>query len=573
MATQENPIIRDALRQAVPLLGIVFAVTAVCNICTILVSIYNMELYMRVLNTRNLRTLEALSVGLVVVMAVHFSLEYLRSALYQAVAGRLLRRLALPTLLAAAGGHSQPPDQPVRDLSALRGFVAGPTIGVLLDLVWAPLFIATLFVMHWAYGAYAIVCTLIIVGLNLLAEMTAKRPLTEAGEASLRSLSEIATLIRNPEPVEAMGMFPAVARRWRRSQATMLDLTYCGLRRTKALAAAAKSFRSLVTAGMVALGLLMCLKGEVNAGSMLAGNLLMARLLLPFERLVGSWRQWVGARAALQRIASALSAPRDRRSTRALPRPEGRLVLDRVAYMPVGVDRPILRGVSITIQPGEMIGVVGPSSAGKSTLLRLILGIVEPSNGGIYLDGSNTFLWERADFGRHVGFLPQKVALIDGTIAENISRLNEAPPSEIIAAARKAGIHDLIAALPRGYDTPISAVGYELSGGQRQRIGLARALFGSPRLLILDEPNANLDHEGEVALLAALAAAKRAGTTVLLVSHRPAMVAAADKLLLLQDGLVEAFGPPDTVMAKIAGPSCRPALASAGHGALAQGVA
>jgi ATP-binding cassette subfamily C protein len=561
MATDESRVIRSALKQAAPVLGLVFLITAVCNACVILVSLYNMELYMRVLNTRNLRTLAGLSVGLLIVMAAHFAVEYLRSALYQAAAAGLLRRLALPTLLAVPGGTGKgPADQPIRDLNELRGFVSGPAIGVLLDMAWTPLFLGALFLMHWAYGAFGLACALVIMGANLASEFLAHGKLHQANDATIRTLAQLATVVRNPEPVEAMGMFPAVAGRWRRSQAAMLELSYQGLRRCKAITAATKSFRYLVTGGMVALGLLMCLKGEVSAGSMLAGNLLMARLLLPFERVVASWRSFSSARAAFARIRAALAAPVARRHSRAMPRPAGRLVVDRLAYLPPGADRPVLRGVSFTVEPGQMVGIVGASGSGKSTLLRLMLGIAEPSAGGIYLDGTNTYLWEREDFARHVGFLPQRVALVDGTVAENIARLSDAPSERIVAAARKAGVHELIAGLPHGYDTPVTELGYTLSGGQRQRIGLARALFNEPAVLVLDEPNASLDQDGEDALHAALAGARKAGTTVIVVSHRPSVVASADKLLLLAEGVVEAFDAPERVKARLEAPAPARAL-------------
>ncbi|HTH15775.1 MAG TPA: type I secretion system permease/ATPase [Magnetospirillum sp.] len=557
-------MVRTALKRAAPLLGVVFLVSSVCNVSVILVSIYNMELYMRVLNTRNFRTLVALTAGLLIVMATHFILEYLRSALYQAAAARMLRRLALPTLLASSSGtRGGPADQPVRDLNELRGFISGPSLGVLLDMAWTPLFLGALFLMHWAYGAYGLVCALVIMGSSLASELLAHGKLHEANEATIRTLAQVAAVVRNPEPVEAMGMFPAVARRWRRSQAVMLELSHQGLRRCKTITASTKAFRYLVTGGMVALGLLMCLKGEVNAGSMLAGNLLVARLLLPFERVVASWRSLSSARAALGRVRAALAEPAVRRHSRAMPRPAGRLVVDRLAYLPRGADRPVLRGVSFTIDAGEMVGIVGRSAAGKSTLLRLMLGIAEPSSGGVYLDGTSTWLWEREDFARHVGFLPQRVALVEGTVAENIARLSDSPIEQIVAAARKAGVHDLIAALPHGYHTPVSELGYTLSGGQRQRIGLARALFGDPAVLVLDEPNASLDEDGETALMAAMVAAREAGATVLVVSHRPSVVAEANKLLLLNDGMVEAFDAPDRVMARLEAPATARALGAA----------
>ncbi|MBI2235738.1 MAG: type I secretion system permease/ATPase [Magnetospirillum sp.] len=565
MPMDSNHLLRRTLSDLAPVLRLLFGVSAVGNLAVILASIYNMELYNRVLNTRNLTTLEALTWALVVVVVCWGALEYLRSRLYHVAAGRVLHRLSLPTLLGAAelADPASAADQPIRDLNELRGFIAGPSLGVLFDLAWTPLFLVALFAMHWAYGAYALACAAVIVLLNLLAEAVAKRPLAEASAATVRSFAEIATAVRHAEAVEAMGMFPAMAGRWRYSQAAMLDLVHLGLRRAKALTAATKAFRALVTGGMVALGLVMCLNGWVSAGSMLAGNLMLARMLLPFERLVGSWRQWVMARAAWNRIAAVLAAPRRRRGSMALPCREGRVEVERRSYLPPGADRPVIRNVSFALAPGEMLGIVGPSAAGKSTLGRLMLGILEPSAGGVYLDGHSTWLWEREDFGHYVGFLPQRVSLVEGTVAENIGRLRDGPLSEVVTAARMAGIHEMIAALPRGYDTPLSDHGYGLSGGQRQRIGLARALYGGPRLLVLDEPGASLDQPGEEALVAAMAAARRCRTTVVVITHRPAIAAAADRLLVLRDGMVDRLAPPTAMAAGVLAASAPAMLARA----------
>jgi ATP-binding cassette subfamily C protein len=569
MASARSPLLRRLRGQLGGALVALCVINAFCSLGVLVVSLYNMELYNRVLNARNLDTLTALAVGLLLSMVVFGVLEYLRSCLYIVLADRVGRQLSLPTLLAAAGqGHNAglPAEQVIRDLGELRLFISGTILPMLFETMWVPIYLIALFVMHWGYGLFAIASGLLILGFNLLADLLGKQPLKEANDAAARAFGEIAVAVRHAEAVEAMGMLPAVARRWQAAQDSMLALTYRGTRLTKALAAGAKAYRLLVTAGTVTLGLILSLQGMVSSGSLLAANILVARMMLPFEQLVAGWRQWVAALAAYRRIAQALEdAAQPARGCFALPCPHGRLVVDRLVYLPPGSDRPIIRGLSFILEPGEVLGISGASAAGKSTLARLVLGIVEPTSGGAYLDGNNTWLWEREDFGRHVGYLPQSVALIDGTVGDNIARMADPDPRLLRAAAEMAGVHEMIVGLPRGYETPVAEVGFALSGGQRQRLALARALYGSPRLLVLDEPNANLDAEGEQSLIEAITAAKRQRTGVIMIAHRPSVMSVADRILVLQEGAIQRVGTRPDASPKAASPQ---PLASAATGTL-----
>jgi ATP-binding cassette subfamily C protein len=519
-----------------------------------------METFNRVASSRNLNTLAWLTVGLLAGMAVYGVLEYLRSALHVGLAAAVATRLRLPTLLAAAQGaqaQSRDAGQAVRDLSEIQAFLGGSGLSAPFDLIWSPVLIVACFAMHWAYGVVALVCIAILAALGGANELLTKRPLAEANDETARAFGEMAATVRSAEAVAALGMMPALARRWQRSQARMLAKLNSATRMAQGLAAATKSLRLLMTAAMVTTGVLLAIRGQASGGSMFASGMILAKLLSPFEQIAAGWRQWVLARAAWSRVRHLLTETRPLRDTIALPPPRGPLVVDRVVYIPAGHDRPVLRGVSFRLSPGEAIGIIGPSGAGKSTLGRLIVGIAEPTSGGIYLDGHSTFLWERGDFGRHVGYVPQKLALFDGSIAENIARMREAAPGEVIAAARKAGLHEIVMALPNGYATPIDDAGFLLSGGQRQRLAFARALFGSPRLIVLDEPNSNLDEDGELALSSAIVEAKQAGASVVVIAHRPSVLAAVDKLLVLKEGLVERFGAREMVMKSLAAPPVR----------------
>jgi ATP-binding cassette subfamily C protein len=552
-----SKLLRETARELRRALLFAFLVTAVCNLLALIVPFFNMETFNRVASTRNLGTLGWLAAGMTAGMAVYAVLEYLRSTLYIALGAGLARRLNLPTLIAAAQSDAPEasPGQAIRDLNELHGFISGPSVAAPFDLAWAPLLVGALFAMHWAYGALAFACTVILLCVGVLNDLLTKKSLSEANDETARAFGEMAVTVRNAEAIEAMGMLPAIARRWHRSQERMLQKLYEATRTSKAFYAATKALRLMMTAAMVTLGLVLTLDGHATGGSMVASNMILAKLLLPFEQITGSWRQWISALAAWKRVKDLLAGPRGDRETIALPCTQGRIEVDRLVYFPPGLDRPVLRGISFSVEPGEAIGIIGPSGAGKSTLARLLVGVLAPTAGGVYLDGNSTYQWERGDFGRYVGFVPQALALFDGSVGENIARLQDTEPSEIIAAARAAGLHETIMALPYGYATPVGDANFVLSGGQRQRLALARALFGGPKLLVLDEPNSNLDESGEAALREVIIATKQAGASVVVIAHRPSLLAAVDKLLVLKEGIIDRFGAREAVMKSLASPS------------------
>ena len=545
-------LLHNCQRRFARMLTVAFGVTAACNLTVLLVPIYSMRLYDTVLTTMNLQTLLWLTIALCLALSLYGALEYARSRLYDVMAGSIAQDLGLPSLLAAAHAadrdHQAMPGQAMRDLSELRGFLSGNAINTPLDLFWTPFIVLTLLVFHWGYAVYGLLCALVLLGLNLLTSALTRRALEEANDHKLRSFAEIAVAVRNAETVEGLGMLPALSARWRSSQSMMLAKLWQGTRTMKLVGAIVKAGRFLMNGGVVCVGFILTLQGEVSAGTLLASSLLMGRLLAPFEQVSSSWRSWVSAEMAWRRVKTLLLEAKPMRGTFPLPCPEGRITVDRLVYIPRGHDQPVLRGISFAVEPGEVVGVIGPSGAGKSTLARLIVGIDEPTAGGVWLDGNSTWLWERGDFGRHVGYMPQTTALLDATIAENIARLRETDHTPVVAAAMRAGIHEAIMRLPNGYATRLSDGGFVLSGGQRQRLALARALFGQPRLLVLDEPNSNLDSEGERILIEAVRRARADGTTVIMIAHRPSLMAVADKLLVLRDGVIERFGGRDGVM-------------------------
>lgn len=547
------PGLRRSLVQGLLALG---GLSLLCSLGVLSVPVFNMELFNRVLTTRNQSTLWTLLAGLGICLATYAVLSGLRERALGLLADRLVARLSLPLLEVAAGSASGPASgmQALRDLETLRSFLAAPVCLAPFELVWTPLLLGTFLFMHWGYAALAASCTLLLCGLNLLGDAVTRRQMLAANEASTQAMRGVAGAMRSAEAVLAMGMLPAVARRWRKAQAVSLDASHAAMLRSRAVAAVARAARMGMTAAMVALGLILVLDGFASPGSMVAGNMILARLLQPFEQIASTRRAWVDALAAWRRVRDCLRDTVPVRYAHALPRPEGRLVVERLVHIPPGADRPVLRGVSFAIEPGEVLGIIGPAGGGKSTLLRLLLGMATPTAGGVFLDGHGTHLWAREDFARHVGYVPQAVSLVDGTVADNIARMQRPDLARVLEAARLVGVHEAIAGLPHGYATRIGGAGPTLSAGQRQRVALARALYGSPRLLVLDEPNAFLDAAGEAMLLGLLRRLRGEGVGTVVVTHRRSLVAAADKLLVLKDGLVDQFGARDEVLRALSAP-------------------
>ena len=562
------PALRRLLARAMVALG---GLSLLCSLGALAVPIFNMEMFNHVLPTRNLHTLASLAEGLIICLLGYASLAYLRERALAVLAERLIARLSLPLLETTAGGAAPAGLQALRDLETLRGFIASPVCLAPFDLAWTPCLITVFLFLHWGYAALALACLVLLSGLNLLGDAVSRRRLLVANDEAAVGLRHIAAAVRGAEAVLAMGMLPALRRRWEAQHSASLDGALRALLRSRAVASAARAARQAMTAAMVSLGLILVLNGLASPGSMVGGNMILARLLQPFESIANTRRAWINAWAAWRRIEAVLRDSVATRYAHALPAPAGRLVVDRLVHIPVGADRPVLRGVSFDLQPGEVLGIIGPAAAGKSTLLRLVLGLEQPTAGGVFLDGHNAALWRRDDFARHVGYVPQSVQLTDGSVAENIARLQRPDRALVLAAARQAGLHEAIAALPHGYATRLDATGFTLSAGQRQRLTLARALYGGPRLLVLDEPNAYLDADGESLLVSLLRRLSAEAVTVILVTHRPSLIAAADRLLVLKDGLVDRIGDRETVLRALAAPRIR--LLRATERSLGQAIA
>jgi ATP-binding cassette subfamily C protein/ATP-binding cassette subfamily C protein EexD len=445
----------------------------------------------------------------------------------------------------------------LRDLAVCRGFLGSPSALSLYDVPWVPIYLGFIFMLHWVMGLIALGGAVILFSLTLISELSTSKLLKEANTAAMASQRRADSISRNAEVIDSMGMLPSVIGRWRESVAAMTVPQQRAADRAAILVAATKFFRLAVQIAILGVGAYLVLQQELTSGASIAGSIIMGRALAPVEQMIGGWKQLVSARQSFRRLQAFLAQPRLRPPGMPLPEPTGRLAVERVSYAFPGQGVALIKGVNFALSPGESLAVIGPSAAGKTTLIRLLIGTLAPSAGTVRLDGADVYQWMREDFGRHVGYLPQDVELFDGTVFQNIARMTEASPEAVYEAAQLAGCHEMILRLPNGYETQIGDGGQHLSGGQRQLVGLARSMFGRPKLIVLDEPNSNLDGDSEATLTNALSRLKEQGTTVVLVSHRPTLVQGVDKVLLLKDGAVEMFGPRAEVLKRLMAP--RPA--------------
>jgi ATP-binding cassette subfamily C protein len=525
--------------------------------------LYMLQVYDRVLVSRSVETLLALTLLLVGLYLAMGLLDFARGRIMARVGARLQAGLESRVLNAAFRRLSVAPQDTAahaaeRDLDALSRFWASPALLALFDLPWTPLFFAALFIFHPWLGCFAVGGGLVLT-LASWANQRATDPYLQTATLAGREADRLSGSLRQePELIRAMGMAAAASDRWRASRAFARVAGLAAADASGRWSVTIRTFRLFLQSAMLGLAAWLVLREELSAGAMVAASILMGRALQPIEQTVAHWSVFAHARQARARLSDLLGqVPLDPPRT-ALPRPAARLEVQGLTIIPPGSRAPTLRAVSFSLMPGQVMGVIGPSGSGKSTLAKALIGAWRPVAGQIRLDGATLDQHDPERLGRWIGYLPQAVALFDGTIAENIARLQpDIDPHDIIEAARAAGAHDMILRLPEGYDTRLSFGSGRLSGGQSQRIGLARAIFGNPVLLVLDEPNASLDHDGAEALNQALRAARSTGAAVLIMSHRPAALQECDLLLVLKDGMVSAVGPRDQVL--------RETVKNAGH--------
>jgi PrtD family type I secretion system ABC transporter len=547
---------RSALRASLTVLAAVGLFSFCINLLMLSLPLYTMQSFDRVLPARSLDTLWALTALVVALTLVLSALEVARSRVLVRLSGwfdfTLSQRLLEVTVQRAAARQPVTGSSLLRDLATLRQVLTGGPVLALLDAPWMPLFLGVIFLIHPVQGWVATGGAVLLFALALLNERLVRRPLATANDIGAAQHAAAAAITRKAEVIEAMGMLRPLLERWQAGNLEYLHHNAIASDRAGWLSALTKTARLLVQVALMGVGLYLALNHEITGGAMIASSIIMGRALAPVEQLVGVWRQITTARTAFSRLDAVLRSHVDPRTTTQFADVAGGLAVEGVGFAFPGLARPVLQGVGFTLEPGDILGVVGHTAAGKSTLARLLVGVWPAAAGRIRLGGMDVFAWERSNFGRFVGYLPQDVDLFPGTVKDNIARMADAGDAEVIAAARAANAHDLILGLPRGYETVLGEAGVTLSGGQRQRIGLARALFGSPAFLVLDEPNANLDSEGEAALVTAMRAAAARGAMVVVITHRTSLLDAVSKMLVLHEGRVDAFGAREAVLAHLA---------------------
>jgi PrtD family type I secretion system ABC transporter len=524
------------------------------NLLTLASPLYMLQVYDRVMVTGNVDTLLMLTIMAAAALLLFGMLDSIRSMLTTRISIWLADCLG-PVYLANSVRSRLLGDgsgaQPLRDLQQVQTLISSPALGVIFDAPWAPVYLALIWMLHPALGTLAIVSTAILLLLGLANEAITRRALQTANQAQIVATMQAETTIRNAEVVSAMGMLPALTTHWRQANSVGLRASKRASDRGALILGFTKFARLFMQSAILGLGAYLVLKGQVSGGVMIASSILLGRALAPVEMAMATWRNFSAARIAYDRLKTRLQSLPDEPRRTSLPAPEGHLSIQRVTYSPPGGTAPVLYGLNFEAIPGEAIAVIGPSASGKSSLCRLLVGVAQPAGGVIRLDGSDLRHWNPDELGPHIGYLPQEPELFPGTIRDNIARMNCVDEAAVIRAAMLAHAHEMIQLLPNGYDTPIGDGGLRLSGGQRQRIGLARAVYGDPKVIVLDEPNANLDQAGEAALSAAIEEMKGRGATLLIVGHRPSTIAQADKILLLRDGRIEAFGSRDEILKRL----------------------
>ena len=531
------------------------------NLLALTGSLYMLQVYDRVVPSKSVPTLIGFTVLMALLYVAFGALDYARMRVLSRIGlgiDRLLRERVLEAVLLLPLRVRQGLDgiQPVRDLDQIRSFLSGMGPTALFDMPWMPIYLALVYVLHPVLGLFATVAGIALIGLTALTEKRMRAPAKAAvhSGAARSAFGEAAR--RNAEVIRAMGLERRMMSQWHKLSGTFLGDQLALSDAAGGIGSFSKMLRMLLQSGILELGAYLAIEGELSAGSIIAASIIMSRALAPIEIAIANWKGFIGLRESAKRLDGLLASLPAKGNIIDLPRPSRLLEVQNLTVAPPGQTLPTLVNVSFKLQAGEGLGVIGASAAGKSTLVRAIVGawMPMPRGGSVRLDGATFDQWSREALGRDIGYLPQDIELFEGTIAENIARLDPNPGALVIEAARLAGIHDMIVQMPDGYQTPIGEGGLKLSAGQRQRLGLARALYGDPFLVILDEPNSNLDTSGDLALTQAIASVRARGGIIVVVAHRPSALAGLDKVLVLSKGHVQAFGPRDEVLKSVVEP-------------------
>lgn len=526
------------------------------NALMLVPTFYMLQVYGRVLTSGSGTTLLMLTIIMVVLTVTTGMLEWIRSRIMVRVSTKLdvllsrdVYRASFKQALATGGMNASA--QPLADLTSLRQFMTGNGVFAFFDAPWLPIYLAVMFMFHPWFGWMAVACAVILVILAFVNEKVTGQAMSQANRENAGASLYTTKNLRNAEVIESMGMLDNLINRWSVRQKKVLLLQSIASDNGGVVSNISKCFRVMSQSLILGLGALLAINHEINPALVIAGSVLLGRALAPIDLIIGSWKGFIAARGQYQRLNEMLSVLQAEPQRMALPAPEGHISVENMIVSAPGARTPIIKGISFQVPAGTVVGVIGPSASGKSTLARALLGIWPAQHGTVRLDGADISNWNKIELGPYVGYLPQDIELFEGTVSENIARFGDVDAEKVVQAAKAAGVHDMILLLSEGYDTVIGSDGVSLSGGQRQRIGLARAIYGEPRLIVLDEPNSNLDEVGERALSYALSYLKATGATIFVITHRTNILADLDRLLVMKDGLLNMYGPTDQVVAEL----------------------
>ncbi|EQB05450.1 hypothetical protein L288_12455 [Sphingobium quisquiliarum P25] len=531
--------------------------SGIINCLTLVTSLYMMQVYDRVLTSQSKDTLLFLTIAVIFAIGLSAVLEGVRQKVANRIGTWIAQKLGPVLLERSLEQRLTMPGirlEALREMNSIKNFVSTPSVFNIVDMLWVPIYLFAVFLLSPWFGLVALVGAGLLFSLAYINERASRQDIRDTQAQSNANMQFAESLSRNSEVIDAMGMGRQVVERWSAAQIAETEAVDATQRHSSTILAVSKFTRYTIQIVLMATGALLILDLQLTGGAMIAGSTIVARLLAPIEASIGYWKQFVLARHSYAKLEQFCLLPRPRTSEMALPEPTGLIEVNNLTFVPPGLQAPIVRNVSFTVQPGELVAIVGPSASGKTTLSRLLVGVLKPSAGNVRLDTADVFEWKRSDFGRHVGYLPQDIELLPGTIRDNIARfLPDAADSDVIAAAKLADCHEMILRQRNGYELSLSEGGVQLSGGQRQRIGLARAMFGSPRLVVLDEPNASLDQVGDAALMRTLRQLQANKVTTIVVSHRRNLLQIADRILIMQEGRVVTYGPGPAVLAQLEG--------------------
>ena len=527
------------------------------NLLMLVPAIYMLAIYDRVLMSGSESTLMMLSLITVFLFLVLGGLEWIRTRVLVATSARLDEQLGdrvfdaiFAQSLSSSGAVSTA--QPLNDLVQIRQFLSGPGLLAFFDAPWIPIYIGLMFFFHLYFGVVAVVSMLILTGLTIWNDVATRKDLEEANRESIEATQFAHRNLRNAEVVEAMGMLPRLRGRWQTRQTKVLSLQSRASTKAGLINALSRTYRLTIQSLVLGLGAYLAIHKEITPGLVISGSILLGRALAPLDQMIAGWRGFLGAREAYRRLDTLLNVIPEQEPRMMLPPLRGQIMLEGLVIAVPGRTEPILNGITLTIEPGTTVALIGPSAAGKSTLARAMLGLYPPARGRACLDGADVHNWDRTQLGESIGYLPQDVELLDGTVAENIARFGQIDEKRVWEAAQWAGIHDMILNLPQAYNTPLVGGGVALSAGQQQRIGIARAIYGRPRVVVLDEPNANLDMAGDNALMATIQQLQQDGCTVVVVTHRMNVLQVVQKIAMVVAGKLVMYGARDEVLAAMA---------------------